>query len=56
MKMTITVNVRKPNIRISAFWKIIRLLNSLAFERHSITKGFFGLVRLAFERSVCCLF
>ena len=43
-----TVNVRNPNVRISAFWQIVRLPNSSAFRRYLKSE----LNRSDFRRSV----
>ena len=45
---TITVDVQNPNLQISAFWKIVRLLNCSDFERRLKSK----LYRSDFKRSV----
>ena len=43
-----TVNVRKPNVRFSLLFKMVRFPNSSAFERRSITEPFGSVI----ERSV----
>ena len=47
-----TVNVRKPNVQISAFSDLVRLLNRSVFERCMKTKPFWS----DFRRPVCFVF